>query len=100
MTTTDGWTPIGDTGWYRGGEKETAEFREAMDAFIANQEALWAMRPDLLREHPGETVLVTDSGATVRFFPDWEALKAAVPWEKRQHGAHAVLVERTEYLIV
>ncbi len=100
MTTTDGWTPIGDTGWFRGGEKETAEFREAMDAYIANEHALWAMRETLLREHPGETVLVTDAGATVRFFPDMEALVAAVPFEDVANGAYARLVERPEFLIV
>ena len=98
--TTSGRVPIGDTGWFQASEEEAAEFREVMEAYIPNEEALWAMRPALLCEHPGETVLVTDAGATVRFFPDWDALTAAVPFEERQRGAHDLLVERPEILIV
>ena len=96
----DGWTPIGDTGWYQVGDVESAEFQKGMQAFFANAEALRAMLPDLLREHPGETVLVTDGGATVRFFPDRDALNAAVPFEERQHGVDELLVEPPEVMIV
>ena len=98
--TTNGRIPIGDTGWVRLEGKEAEEFIEALDKYEANEEALWAMRPALLREHPGETVLVTDAGATVRFFPDWEALAAAVPFDERQGAAHDLLVERPEILIL
>ena len=98
--TMNGWTPIGDTGWFQASEEEAAEFRELMEVYAANEEALWAMRPALLREHPGETALVTDAGATVRFFPDMEALIAAVPFDDVSNGAYDLLVERPEILIV
>ena len=98
--TTNGWTPIGDTGWFQVSEEEATEFRESMEVYIANEEALWAMREALLGEHPNETVLVTDAGATVRFFPDWEALVAAVPWEERQDGAIDLLEYPPPILIV
>ena len=98
--TTDARVPIGDTGWFQASEEETAEFRAALKVYIANEEALEAMRPDLLCEHPNETVLVTDAGATVRFFPDWEALVATVPWEERQDGAVDFLEDPPSILIV
>ena len=98
--TTNGRVPIGDTGWVRLEGKEAEEFIEALDKYEANEEALWAMRPALLREHPGETVLVTDAGATVQFFPDMEALVAAVSYDELSTGARDLLVERPEILIV
>ena len=58
------------------------------------------MRESLVREHPGETVLVTDAGATVRFFPDMETLLDAVPFDEVASGACDLLVEHTEVLIV
>ncbi len=87
-------------GWVRLEGEEAAEFSESLKAYAANEEALWAMRPALLREHPGETVLVTDAGATVRFFPDMEALIAAVPFDDVANGAYHLLVERPPILIV
>ena len=86
--------------WVRLEGKEAEEFIEALDKYEANEEALWAMRPALLREHPGETVLVTDAGATVRFFPDMEGLVAAVSYDELSTGARDLLVERPEILIV
>ena len=77
--TTNGRVPIGDTGWVRLEGKEAEEFIEALDKYEANEEALWAMRPALLREHPGETVLVTDAGATVQFFPDMGSPRCGGP---------------------
>ena len=98
--TTSGRVPIGDTGWVRLEGKEAEEFIEAHDKYEANEEALWAMREALLREHPGETVLVTDAGATVQFFPDMAALVAAVSYDELSTGARDLLVERPEILIV
>ena len=98
--TTNGWVPIGDTGWFQASEEEAAEAAESLRVFTANEHALWAMREALLREHPGETVLVTDAGATVRFFPDMESLMAAVPFDDVSNGACDLLVERPEILIV
>ena len=98
--TTNGRIPIGDTGWFQASEEEAAEFRESMEVYIANEKAFEAMRPALLREHPNETVLVTDAGATVRFFPDLEALIAAVPWEARQHAVVDLLEYPPPILIV
>ena len=96
----DGWTPIGDTGWFQVSEEEAAEFRESLRVFTANDHALWAMRDALRREHPGEIVLVTHSGATVQFFPDMESLMATVPFDDVANGACDLLVERPEILIV
>ena len=98
--TTNGWTPIGDTGWFQASEEEAAEAAESLRVFTANEHALWAMRDALRREHPGEIVLVTHSGATVQFFPDMESLMAAVPFDDVSNGAYDLLVERPEILIV
>ena len=98
--TTNGRVPIGDTGWVRLEGKEAEEFIESMEVYTANVHALWAMREALLREHPGEMVLVTDAGATVRFFPDMKTLIAAVPFDDVSDGAYDLLVERPEILIV
>lgn len=103
----DGWTPIGNTGWYQVSEEEAAELRELDKVSAANEkvraankEALAALWQDLLREHPGEVVLVTDAGATVRFFPGWAALNAAAPWEEYPNAAIELLEDPPPILIV